>query len=215
MKQGLGGSSGALVSEISARFGWRRLGVAVLLYLLAVSVGLGSAWWVLRKAPWAAHQVTVGAWVTSTLAGSPDADLYTRARVALDGLLARGRDETMYYGARHDDAGRPLRSRCQYRIEGLAPPARWWSITAYAEDLYLFDAPERRFSLNGSQAVLDAQGRFALVTGAQPQAGLHWLPTPGDRGLVLTLRLYNPAPAIVAAPAQLSVPAIRRLGNCA
>lgn len=206
------------MSHISGRFNrpvWRRLGVAFLLYLLAVSLGLGSAWWVLRKAPWSAHQVRAGAWVSSTLAGSPDADLYTRARVALDGLLALGRDETMYYVARSDDAGRPLRSRCQYQIAGLAPPARWWSITAYAEDLYLFDAPEGRFSLNGRHATLDAQGRFALVTGAQPQAGLHWLPTPGDRGLVLTLRLYNPAPAIVAAPAELAAPSIRRLGECA
>ena len=105
---------------------WRRMGIAVALYLAAVAFGLGSAWWVLRTAPASLHQVSVGAWVTSTLAGSPEADAYTRARVALEGLLALGRDETMYYVARTDDHGHPLRSRCTYRIEGLPPAARWW-----------------------------------------------------------------------------------------
>ena len=196
------------------RWRWRRLGVAAALYLSAVALGLGSAWWVLRAAPAGPHQVSVGAWVTSTLAGSPDADAYTRARVALEGLLALSRDETMYYVARTDDNGRALRSVCAYRIEGAPPPARWWSITAYADDHFLFDVPNRQYSLNGRAARLDAQGSFALTTGPAPQSGLHWLPTPGDRGVVLTLRLYQPAALLQAAPANLAAPSIRPIGSC-
>ncbi|HPU52508.1 MAG TPA: DUF1214 domain-containing protein [Burkholderiaceae bacterium] len=194
---------------------WRRLGIAAALYLTAVGVGLGSAWWVLRHAPAGAHQLTVGAWTGSTLAGSPDADLYTRARVALEGLLALGRDETMYYVARTDDRGRALRSQCAYRIEGAPPAARWWSITAYADDLFLFDAPNRQYSLNGRTARLDANGRFVMSTGPLPQPGLHWLPTPGRRGLVLTLRLYQPSAELQAAPAKLAAPSIQPIGECA
>ena len=193
---------------------WRRLAVAVLLYLGAVALGAGSAWWVLRQANWSGSMVKVGPWAGSTLAGSTDADMYTRAKVALEGLLALGRDETMYYMARHDDAGRPLRSDCSYRVEGLPPPARWWSITAYADDFFLFDAPNRQYSLNGSTARLDAHGRFALVTGHRAVDALHWLPTPGQRGLVLTLRLYNPAPELQAAPARLQPPSIQAIGAC-
>ena len=146
--------------------------------------------------------------------GSTDADMYTRARVALEGLLALGRDETMYYMARHDDLGQPLRSACSYRVEGLPPPARWWSITAYADDLFLFDAPNRQYSLNDSTARLDASGRFALVTGHKAMEGWHWLPTPGQRGLVLTLRLYNPGSDLQAAPERLLPPSIKAIGAC-
>ena len=171
----------------------QRLAIGASLYLGALALGMGSAWWVLRKATWSGTLVKVGAWSGSTLTGSPDADMYTRARVALEGLLALGRNETMYYRADTDDSGRPLRSRCSYPVEG---------------------APNKQYSLNGTTAQLDAVGHFALSTGPTPQPGLHWLPTPGDRGLVLTLRLYNPTADLQAAPSKLKPPSISPLGAC-
>lgn len=201
--------------------------------LAAIALGLGSAWATLRSA--ASFGAAAGPWRVSTLAGSAQADLYTRARVALGGLLALNREETMYYVAFTDTAGRPLRSRCTYRVSGLPPPARWWSVTAYAEDFFLFPNEARRYSINGSTARLGAQGRFALVSapvdpsatlaaltaaGANPAAAgaalasPPWLPTPGDRGLIFTLRVYNPDPALVAAPGTLPAPTIERVGNC-
>ncbi len=194
---------------------WQRIGIAFVLYGFAVLLGLGSAWWVLKKAPWMVQSVQVGAWKTNLLAGSPDADIYTRATIALNALLALGRDETMYFVAVQDDDGRPLRSHCSYRVEGAPPKAKWWSITAYADDMFLFDAPNKQYSLNGTTARLDANGRFAFTTGVQEQAGTHWLPTPGNRGLVLTLRLYNPEPDLQAAPASLNPPTIHVFGGCA
>lgn len=193
----------------------RRFAIGALLYLGAVAVGLGSAWWVLKKAPWLNKSLQVGAWKTNLLAGSSDADLYTRASIALNALLALGRDETMYFVATTDDAGKTLRSTCSYRISGVPPQARWWSITAYADDMFLFDAPNGHYSLNGTTAQLDAQGRYALVLSPQaPASGEYWLPMLGDRGAVLTLRLYNPAPALQASPAGLQAPRIERLGEC-
>lgn len=192
----------------------KRMLIGASLYLGAIALGMGSAWWVLRKATWSGTLVKVGAWTGSTLTGSPDADMYTRARVALEGLLALGRNETMYYRANSDDSGHPLRSRCVYRVEGTPPSARWWSITAYADDFFLFDAPNKQYSLNGTTAQLDTAGHFALSTGPAPQPDLHWLPTPGDRGLVLTLRLYNPTADLQAAPSKLRPPSIRSLGAC-
>jgi len=185
-----------------------------MLYLGAVAAGLGSAWWVLKKAPWLNPSVQVGAWKTNLRAGSVDADMYTRAAIALNALLALDREETMYFVATHDDAGRPLRSQCSYRIEGTPPAARWWSITAYADDLFLFDAPNRQYSLNGTTAQLDAKGRFAIQTGGSPAGTTYWLPTPGQRGLVLALRLYNPEPALQAAPSSLAPPTIALQGEC-
>ena len=193
----------------------RRVLAQLLWWATALAVGLGSAWAALRSV--SNFGAAVGPWRASTLAGSPEADLYTRARVALGGLLALNREETMYYVASTDTAGRPLRSRCSYRVAGLPPQARWWSVTAYAEDLFLFASEQRRYSVNGQTAVLDTQGRFAFVTGPlAPAVGepLTWLPTPGDRGLVFTLRVYIPAPALVAAPGTLQPPTIEPLEAC-
>jgi hypothetical protein len=205
----------------------------VLAWLAAIALGLGSAWAALRGV--SNFGAATGPWRVSTLAGSAEADLYTRARVALGGLLALNREETMYYVASTDTAGRPLRSRCSYLVSGLPPPARWWSVTAYAEDFFLFPNESGRYSINGSTARLDAQGRFALVSApVDPSATLAaltparanptvagaalasppWLPTPGDRGLIFTLRVYNPDPALVAAPGTLPAPTIERLGDC-
>jgi hypothetical protein len=197
-----------------APLAWWRV---ALLYLAAVLVGLGSAWAVLRS-PGGPGEAA-GPWRVSLLAGSADADLYTRARVALGGLLALNRDETMYYLAHTDSAGQPLRSRCRYRVTGTPPGARWWSITAYSDDFFLFDHPERRYSVNGATVRLDTQGRFSFVSGPTAPAptraeGPVWLPTPGDRGLYLTLRLYNPSPQLQAAPTSLAPPVIERLGSC-
>jgi hypothetical protein len=185
--------------------------------ITATALGLGSAWWTVRNGGPAESRFQVGPWEGSLLAGSPDADLYTRARVAVVGLLALDRRETVYYVARTDSAGQALRSRCRYRVDGLAPPARWWSLTAYAEDHFLFDAPQGRFSLNGALATLDARGEFHLLTGPTAVADpgtLHWLPTPGDRGLELTLRLYHPSESLQINPGALIAPTIERVGAC-
>ncbi len=191
-------------------------GLLALLYLGAAAIGVGSAWVVLTQA--AGMGRAAGPWHVSLLAGSADADAHTRARVALGGLLALNREETMYYLAQVDSQGRPLRSRCTYRVSGVPPAARWWSVTAYAGDFYLFPDEAHRYSVNGLNARLDAEGRFALVTApAEPpaaqRAGAPWLPTPGDRGLVFTLRIYNPGPALVAAPGALVPPLIERLAG--
>ena len=203
--------------------------------LLGVVLGMGTAWWTIRSGGTARSLVKIGPWETSLLAGSPQADAYTRARVAVVGLLALGRHETVYYVARTDSTGQALRSRCQYQIDGLAPPARWWSLTAYADDHFLFEAPQDRFSLNGALARLDPRGEFHVMTGpTRPvwadanghddanlrkgpngsEAETTWLPTPGDRGLELTLRLYHPSPALQEDPRGLHAPTIRRVGSC-
>lgn len=196
----------------------RRWLAGALRVALGVALGLASAALALRGAG-LAGPVRAGAWSTSPASGHADADMYTRARVAVGGLLALSRAETMYYVARHDDSGAPLRAECRYRVAGVPPPARWWSITAYAGDFHLFPDPEDRYSLSGATARLDADGRFALVTGPAapvpaPAGAVSWLPTPGRGALLLTLRLYNPAPGVVAAPSSLAAPSITRIGGC-
>ncbi len=177
-------------------------------------LGVGSAWlWLTRTDP---AGTRIGPWLVNLEAGSSDASTYTRARIALKALLALDRRETLYYIAQQDDARRPLRSRCRYLLSGSIPSARWWSVTAYADDLFLFPDNEQRYSVSGENLTLKAVGRFSAVTGPEtPVSGaLAWIPTPGDRGLTLTLRLYNPSPEVQMDPGALAVPSIQRQGEC-
>jgi hypothetical protein len=161
--------------------------------LSALVVGVGSAWCVVRCG--GGGTVDAGAWKSTVLAGSVHADPYTRARVALGGLLALGPEETVYYVASTDEVGKPLSAHCHYRITGPAPSARWWSVTAYAEDRFLFADPQHRYSINNASPGLPP-GQVTLVTGPAPLGTGPWLPTSGEGGLLLVLRLYQPGPAV-------------------
>lgn len=184
---------------------------------MLAAIASGLAWTAYQIKRVDTDAVSVGPWKASVLAGSPDADPLTRARVAVGGLLALGHEETLYYVARTDSAGKDLRSRCEYRIEGAKPDARWWSITAYADDLFLFPDAQKRFSVNGSTIEIDSHGRFVALTSPSNTTKDGQVPhmqTPGDRGLVLTLRLYNPSVEVQKRPAELLAPRIEAVGAC-
>jgi hypothetical protein len=176
--------------------------------LVAAGVALGVA--SLAAVLWigqASGTVAVGAWRTNTASGSPDADVYTRARVALVGLFALGRAETLYYVARVDDAGDPLDGRCDYRLEGRDLPARWWSITAYAPDSFLVPNDARVYSRSKSTVHRDADGAFVVRVSATAREG-DFLPVPPDGAFDLTARLYNPDDAVQASPGAAALPRI-------
>ena len=52
----------------------KKLGIGIALYLGAVALGLGSTWWVLKKAPWLQSHIRVGAWKGNLLAGTVTLD---------------------------------------------------------------------------------------------------------------------------------------------
>ncbi len=94
--------------------------IAVALYIAAALTGVGLAWWSVKFALGGDHTVRAGAWTGSTLSGSTDADILTRARVAVTGLLALGREETMYFVAMQDDSGQKLKGAVPLPGERLA-----------------------------------------------------------------------------------------------
>jgi hypothetical protein len=188
----------------------RRIGVGLAMVLVAAALGFGSAWWAIRHTGVGA--VANGAWQTDLTIGSPAAGPYTRARVALFGLFALNRSETIYFSANHDDDGQPLRGACRYLLSGTAPAARWWSITAYGDDQFLIANAPGRYSFNMKNVEPDAAGAFQFTAAGAEQPG-HWLPT-GMAGYSLTLRLYNPAPDVVEHPDKIALPKIQRQGDC-
>jgi hypothetical protein len=187
-------------------------------YALALIAGIASAWlWLTRVGP---SGVDAGVWRVNLLAGSPNADAYTRARVALGALLALDRRETLYYIARTDERGEPLRANCRYRLNGPVPAARWWSVTAYDQDFFLFENAARRYSVNVDTAPRDAAGHMVFDVGPEdvsPETTTEAppdLPTRGEGTLLLTLRLYNPALSLQRDPAALAAPRITIAGIC-
>lgn len=192
----------------------RRITALVATIVAGLVVGAGSAWLWLTKTDPAGSRA--GPWLVNLEAGSTGASMYTRARIALKALLALDRRETLYYVADKDDAGRPLRAPCRYLVSGSIPAARWWSVTAYGDDIFLFPNPDKRYSVSGENPTGRTVGSFRMVTGPTPPptGGIEWVPTPGDGGLILTLRLYNPMAEVQADPGALRAPRIELQGDC-
>jgi hypothetical protein len=191
----------------------RRLFAAAGVLIVATALAAGSAWWNVKRAPLPGI-VRVGPWQTNPAAGGADAGLYARARVALEGLFALNRAEAIYFTAVRDDDGQPLRARCVYLVEGRSVAARWWSITAYADDHFLIPNAANRFSFNMGNLKLGPDGAFKVIAAPTEQSG-DWLPTGGGSGgFNLLFRLYNPAPEIAANPGIAQLPSIKPMGAC-
>lgn len=176
--------------------------------VLALLLGTGSAYLSLKNAQ-AKGGIHTGPWSTSTSFGSPDADMYTRARVALFGLLALDKKETMYFIATTDSNGEKLSGSCTYRVQGHDLAARWWSITAYAPDSFLIPNEAHVFSFAQTTVAHDADGGFTINVSAEKQPG-NWLPVKAGEAFDLTARFYNPEASIYADPSAAVLPTITK-----
>lgn len=189
----------------------RKLILTALLGLAGMATGAAGAF-IWLKQPSADGSVSVGAWRANLDAGSQAAGMFTRARIALNGLLALNRSETIYFVATQDDNGQALNGICRYTVSGMPPAARWWSVTLYGDDLFLTANSANRFSFNQSNVARDVNGGFQIAVASSQQAG-NWLPAPPARNFILVLRLYNPDPTLAQNPAGLAAPRITR-GPC-
>jgi len=190
------------VQELQVVWAFLRFIAAIATALL---IGLGSAYFATMSLS-GDNIVRNGPWSTNLATGGTNADDYTRTFVAVTGLLALNKDETIYYGANNDSAGEPLDGRCTYRIEGSDPDARWWSVTLYGRDHYLIPNPARRYSLGKTNVTRSAEGTFVIrLSTVEEQT--NWIATSPD-GFQITLRLYNPGQSIRDNPASAPLPSI-------
>ncbi|HUO91460.1 MAG TPA: DUF1214 domain-containing protein [Rhizomicrobium sp.] len=180
----------------------------VVVAVTGIVLGLFATWITMRGLPGA---VSSGVWVTNLTTGSPASDPYTRARVALHGLFALNRNETIYYTATKDDGGERLDGKCRYELRGRDPNARWWSITAYGGDDFLIANPQNIYSVSATSVVRGKDGSFSVAVGGARGPGANWIPA-GDGAFSLTLRLYNPGPEVALDPSQAALPSLKRIG---
>jgi len=158
--------------------------------ILGVLIGAGSAAWSIRIGALGSNQ-KIGAWTTGKDYGTAGASAYTRAVVALRGLLALPATEARYYNAAVDSTGRPLEGRCRYRVVGVGLPTKWWSLTLYDREGYLVANQPGLYSV-GSAGLPSAEQAHWMVTVAPDQQPGHWLPTGRVARFELTLRAYLP-----------------------
>ena len=135
--------------------------------------------------------LTIGQWTAWPLAGSINADPYSKAKVAADGDVPLGAAEGLALHARTDIEGQKLRRECQYRLAGQTPPARLWTLSAHeTKGQVLFDAVGQPSHVLSRTLVRGEGGNFEITVGPQLSSG-NWLETNGDGPYALILRLYD------------------------
>jgi hypothetical protein len=179
--------------------------------VIGTLLGLAATWATVIRGGWGGA-VSDGPWKTSLDTGSSAAGLYQRANVAVHGLLALNRSETIYYTAGSDSDGAPLTGACRYELVGRDPPTRWWSITAYGGDDYLIPNPAGRYSASMNGVTRQGDGSFRIVVAKDGNGATNWIPVDDGR-FSLSLRLYNPDARVAADPAHVALPEIHK-GAC-
>ena len=133
-------------------------------------------------------RIALGPWIASPLAGHPDADPYTRVGTALSTALPLGQAEGLAFRAVTDSTGQPLVTACDYTIEGLMPPARWWTLVPSL----LETRPSRPSRLHSRGLWRGADGTFAIRLSSNVKPG-NWLALPvgPSRPFALVVTLYD------------------------
>lgn len=174
-----------------------------------IALGLLATWLIVIRGG-VPGGIDDGPWRTNLSTGSVASDMYTRAAVAVHGLLALNRNETIYYSAFGDSDGNALQGNCTYQLTGHDPDARWWSITAYASDDYLIPNAADRYSISKTTVRREEGGGFIATVGADA-VPKNWIPVGANDKFSLTLRLYNPGAGIVRDPEHAQLPSIKKV----
>lgn len=180
---------------------------------LAIALlGGGASVWYALKANESLGAVTIGEWTAFPYVGTADADPYSRARVARDGLLALGRAEGLAFTATRDAEGEPLRRECTYRIEGPVPSARFW--TLYAADpsgSVIGSGTKRPGALNSYQLIRLADNSVSISAGAHASPG-NWLALSGSGPMSFVLTFFDTPIASSTGASDVVLPSIVKAG---
>ena len=179
---------------------------------IGIALGTGLAVWQIRSSG-LGDDIRIGPWSTGRDIGTADADMKTRAIVALRGLLALPKQEARYFTATTDSAGAPLDGKCSYTLSGGTIEARWWSVTLYDRQGWLIANRWNRHSIGSARIPAEQAGSWSFIVAPGGAEGL-WIPTATDGPFELTLRAYRPSGTLASDPAQVTMPAITK-GECA
>jgi hypothetical protein len=157
---------------------------------IAIGGGTASLWYVLRTQD-GVGAVKIGGWTAFPEIGTPNADPYSMARVARQGILSLGRAEGLAFAAERDASGALLRRECSYLIEGSTLPARFWTLYAADRAGRVVKAGDGRPSaLHSLELLRQPDSSFAIAVDSRPAPG-NWLAVSGSGAMRLVLTLYD------------------------
>ncbi len=178
---------------------------------IAILGGAGSVWYMLGPQH-GIGALAIGPWTSFPNLGSPNADPYSRARVARDGELTLGRAEGLIFTATTDSAGAALRRECRYVVEGVMPPARFWTLHAADDSLSPLPPHGKRRQALHSMEVLRLHGNVVSIAFGNSAASGNWIATGGSGPMAIVLTLYDTQVAGGSVLADIAMPQVIRQG---
>ncbi len=186
---------------------------ALLTFIVAAAIGLGSTWFALTRGA-AFGAVNIGAWTARPKAGTADIDPYARAAIARLGALPVGLGDGVAFVASTDDGRRPLDGRCDVVISGVTPQARYFTLTLYTPDGKLVANSLNRQGFTSQELIRNQDGSFGVVVAPRARPG-NWLPTGGVERYILVLRFYDtPVGIATRAGREAPMPSVKSAGAC-
>ncbi len=186
---------------------------AYIIYSLALALilGLGTVYWSVRGS-YPLGRTQMQGWIAFPNLGSRNVDPYARAIIARTGEIPLALGEGIALVAEADADGRALEAGCTYRIAGITPAARHWTLTLYGPDGRPVRTPLERSGFTSSEVLRGPDGRFEIVLSRAPAPG-NWLQTPETGRLRAILRLYDsPVAGSLSWLDPGTLPAVRREG---
>jgi hypothetical protein len=175
-------------------------------------IGGGASVWYMLQARESIGAVTIGEWTAFPEIGTPDADPYSKARVAREGDLALGRAEGLSFSAQRDSGGDVLVRECNYTIEGPVPSARFWTLyAADADDAIIASGKLRAGALHSYQLLRAPDNSVSISAGAHPSPG-NWLALSGSGRMTFVLTFYDTPIASSTGVADIILPGIVKVG---
>ena len=179
---------------------------------LAVGGGAGTAWYMIEAGSSLSTR-TFGPWTAWTVAGRPDADPYTRAHTARNGLLPVSSTLELTFRAKTDSRGGRLTSSCDYTIILQDPEPAWWSLAVFDGQGRLVQNGAERYAFNNRTVMREPDGRIAVGVARDARPG-NWLPSGRSGRIVLVLTVQDAAFAanVNDAGQARALPEIQRAG---
>jgi hypothetical protein len=185
--------------------------MTLVVLVIAIGGGTASVWYALNK-QFAIGAIRIGQWTAFPHMGTPDADPYSKARTAREGVLALGSAEGLSFIAERDAAGDPLRRNCDYTIEGGFPAARFWTLYAADRSIDVIQTRKpRTATLHSAEILRAADNTVSISASSHPSPG-NWLAVAGKGKLYFVLTFYDTPIASSTGLSDIVMPKITRSG---
>jgi len=162
----------------------------LIIFLIGLGIGSSTAWYSIQKSH-GIGAINIGQWSAWPFVGGSAVDPYTGAKVVADGSLPLGAAEGLAFEAVKDEDDALLRLECTYRLEGVTPPAKLWTLVAYNTDgSPVTPSPGGTSAKYSGNLMRFPDASFVINIGKNPVSG-NWISTNGKGNFKLVMRLYD------------------------